>query len=479
MVRSLQEPVSRVLLDEAREHKEAAERSLAEHSAEARSELIRASTGLEDVSRAIPSNTALVAFVQYERSGTQKNERARGSSELWYAAFAMRAGSHQVHFVSIGNAAQIDSLIKAWRDEASGRSLEAGQARTVAERTYDEASGHLRRAVWDPLVPHVDGTSRVFVVPDGLLNLVNLAALEDHDGRYLAEAATAIHYLTTERDLLLQPPDQRGASTLLAVGGPAFDGLTPAAQTASARRAAECPSLANARFENLPGSLGEVTEISAIWRRSNNGRVTLLQGSAATESAVKGALAGHRIVHLATHGFFLGKDCASEVAAGRRAVGGLAAASTVDSELIENPLLLTGLAFAGANNRSEATLDQDEGLLTAEEIAGLNLRGTEWAVLSACDTGLGEIKAGEGVFGLRRAFQIAGARTVIMSLWSVEDESAREWMRALYEERLVRRLDTAAAVREAGLTVLRARRAKGLSTHPFYWAAFVAAGDWR
>jgi CHAT domain-containing protein len=159
-------------------------------------------------------------------------------------------------------------------------------------------------------------------------------------------------------------------------------------------------------------------------------------------------------------------------------VGAIATASRVSS-VTENPLLLSGLAFAGANRRMTATLEQDDRLLTAEEIAGLNLQGTEWAVLSACATGLGEIRAGEGVFGLRRAFQVAGARTVIMSLWSVEDESTRVWMRALYEKRLKQRLDTATAVREAGLTVLRARRAKGLSTHPFYWAAFVAAGDWR
>jgi CHAT domain-containing protein len=145
----------------------------------------------------------------------------------------------------------------------------------------------------------------------------------------------------------------------------------------------------------------------------------------------------------------------------------------------ENPLLLTGLALAGANRRGSAALDQDEGILTADEIARLNLQGTEWAVLSACDTGLGEIKAGEGVFGLRRAFQIAGARTVIMSLWPVEDESTRDWMRALYEGRMQRKLDTATAVHEANLTMLRARRAKGQTTHPFFWAAFVAAGDWR
>ena len=109
----------------------------------------------------------------------------------------------------------------------------------------------------------------------------------------------------------------------------------------------------------------------------------------------------------------------------------------------------------------------------------MNLDGVEWAVLSACDTGLGEIRAGEGVFGLRRAFQIAGARTVIMSLWSVGDESTRSWMRALYAGRLQRNLSTADAVREASLAVLRDRRSRHLSTHPFYWAGFIAVGDWQ
>jgi CHAT domain-containing protein len=144
---------------------------------------------------------------------------------------------------------------------------------------------------------------------------------------------------------------------------------------------------------------------------------------------------------------------------------------------VENPLLLAGLALAGANQRRSSKAEQDDGILTAEEIAGLNLQGTEWAVLSACDTGLGEIRAGEGVFGLRRAFQVAGARTVIMTLWSVEDRSAMQWMRALYEGRLRRGLTTADAVRDASLT--RQRRAHGESDHPFHWAGFVASGDWR
>src|SRR5204863_9718844 len=137
-----------------------------------------------------------------------------------------------------------------------------------------------------------------------------------------------------------------------------------------------------------------------------------------------------------------------------RGVGGLAGPP---ADPAENPLLLSGLALSSANNRALASADGDDGILTAEEVAGLDLSGVEWAVLSACDTGVGEIAAGEGVFGLRRAFQVAGARTVIMSLWSVDDEATRSWMRALYEGRFQRALSTADAVHAANLAVLRAR----------------------
>ena len=109
----------------------------------------------------------------------------------------------------------------------------------------------------------------------------------------------------------------------------------------------------------------------------------------------------------------------------------------------------------------------------------MNLEGVEWAVLSACNTGLGTVAPGEGIFGLRRAFQAAGVRTVIMSLWAVDDSAALEWMEALYRARLIDRMDTADAVRAASLAVIRERRASGRSTQPFYWAAFVSAGDWR
>ena len=142
-------------------------------------------------------------------------------------------------------------------------------------------------------------------------------------------------------------------------------------------------------------------------------------------------------------------------------------------------MLLSGLVLAGANHRKASKDGEEDGILTAEEISAMNLHGVEWAVLSACDTGVGVVKAGEGVFGLRRAFQVAGVRTIIMSLWAVEDQAARRWMTALYEGRYLKGLDTAQAVHQANARILSERRAKGQSTHPFYWAGFVAAGDWR
>ena len=154
-------------------------------------------------------------------------------------------------------------------------------------------------------------------------------------------------------------------------------------------------------------------------------------------------------------------------------------AVTAPTQVVERQFTLSGLALARANLRANVKPDAEDGILTAEEVVSLNLDGVDWAVLSACDTGLGRIRAGEGVFGLRRAFQIAGVRTVIMSLWAVEDEATRLWMRSLYEGRLVRRLSTSRAVRDASIAVLGDRRAKGLSAHPFYWAGFVAAGSWR
>jgi CHAT domain-containing protein len=460
-------------LDQARVEKEAAERAVAERSAEARAEIARSTSGLAEIRAAIPPRSALVSFVRYDRTRRPARADAPPRPVLpSYAAFVIRGASPTTAtFVPLGSAANIDALVRAWRAAV----LAGAGAVADAEARYRASAAPLRAAVWDPVARHLAGATRVFIVPDGLLNLVNFSSLPTATGRYLAESTQTLHYLATERDLLVDAPRPTGTSALV-IGRPAFD--------SAPRRAAEtrggCLVAGEWHFGDLPGTGLEARDISRVWSRAG-GEVTLLTGAAATKTAFRQALGGRRVVHLATHGFFLGDGCAPGATASR-SVGGLVAAPQrvpASPGSSDNPLLLSGLAMAGANRRIAAQRDQDNGILTAEEIAGLDLQGTEWAVLSACDTGLGEIRSGEGVFGLRRAFQIAGARTVIMSLWSVDDEATRLWMRALYEGRLLRHLDTADAVKQASVTALKQRRAAHQSTHPFYWAAFVAAGDWR
>jgi CHAT domain-containing protein len=477
IIRALQseQSVSRAMLERTLREKEEAERALAEESAALRDELARASAGLDDVRRHLPERAALASFVRFDRTSfvERQGRRVREVAPA-YMAFIMSSGSDRVDVVPLGAAVAMEKSVAGWQQHARGTALKAGDP--LAEQAYRQAGLNLRRQAWDRIVPHLNGAERVFVVADGSLNLVNFAALPDDRGGYLVESGPLVHYLSAERDLV---PTESSAPArgLLAIGGPAFDGPASARQPATSRQSG-CGTLQQLRFTSLPGTLAEAREITAAWS-IDGGDTALLTGSAASEAAVKRQMPGRRIVHLATHGFFLGDDCAPPRPPQTRAVGGFAAAPAPRTPATDNPLLLSGLALAGANTRTTASISQDDGILTAEEVAGLNLQGTEWAVLSACDTGVGAIRAGEGVFGLRRAFEIAGARTVIMSLWSVDDQATRTWMRSLYERRLSGKLETDQAVRAASLGLLRERRARGQSTHPFYWGAFVAVGDWR
>ena len=491
------------LVDAARREKELAERALADKSAAFRDEIARGEIGLDDVRRALPAGSALVAFARYDRTpvpapgaqapratSTATASASRPAAPVpSYVAFIIREGQSPIAFVPIGPAAGVDALVSRWH--AGILNIVGADSPGEVENAYRVAGAALRRRVWDPVASHLKDVNTVFVVPDGTLNLLSLAALPVGRTGYLIDQGPVIHYLSAERDLVTSSPAAASSRGLLAVGGAAFDDATlftgkvrsrPRPRRAPGWRGggglrASCGDLGSLTFDPLAGTLQEVREVARLWSDSP---ADVLESRGASERAFKQAAPGHRVLHLATHGFFLGSTCRPAIG-GTRAVGGLAPRlpSQANAGLADNPLLLSGLALAGANRRAAAAQGDDDGILTAEEVAALNLGGVEWAVLSACDTGLGEVKAGEGVFGLRRAFQIAGARTVIMSLWSVDDDATRVWMRALYEGRLQKHLNTADAMQQAGLSVLRARRARGESTHPFYWAGFVAAGDWR
>ena len=504
------------LVADAQRQKEDAERALADRSAAFRSKLSRADIGLDGVRANLAPGSSIVSFVRYDRSAFNQPVQAAATDSTAdrrsvprvvpsYLAFVLRSDASEPTIVQLGSAAPIDALIGNWRqamvDDVTSR---PDPARSGA--SYRSLGISLRQKIWDPLAARLGDARRVFVVPDGALNLVPLAALPTDRGGYLLEDGPVIHYLSAERDLVPENQTPSSDGGLLAVGGPAFadessfaallptGAASPPSKLSAAFRggSSNCVSFRSMQFEALPGSRGEVDSVAGLWTRygGNAGLLRTLTGADATERAFKQLGPGRRILHVATHGFFLGDDCAPAVE-GTRSVGGLATASkpavkSNDTEAMpltqsmpENPLLLSGLALAGANRRVAAGPDEEDGILTAEEVAALNLEGVEWAVLSACETGLGTVAAGEGVMGLRRAFQVAGVRTVIMSLWAVEDGATRAWMEALYRARLGDYLETPDAMRQASLALIRERKAQGLSTHPFYWAAFVAAGDWR
>jgi len=502
----------RRLVDQARQEREKAERTLAEKSDSFRADLGRRRAGLDDVAAALPPDSALVAFVLYHRYQITANSAAGKLAEPTpsYLAFVLQSGDREPVLVPLRAADRVDALVSRWGGQLEQEALAPGRSSKRTETTYRIAAAELRLAVWDPVVPHLGKAKRVFVVPDGALHLVNFAAMPVGRAEYLIEAGPRIHYLSAERDLV-PLGSQHENQGLLALGAPAFDdsshfaalgrqpkksevyqpGATGTLQSFRGNRSA-CGTFKSMRFEPLPASAIEVEHVVAFWKQAESPGagegtqlrgilrqdledVLYLHGAEATELGFKQYSRGKRVLHLATHGFFLGGGCPSP----GKSSEGPSTDTPWNSQWNESPLLSSGLVLAGANHHEEANEDEEDGILTSEEIAALDLSGVEWAVLSACDTGIGEVMAGEGVLGLRRAFQVAGVRTLIMSLWPVEDKSVQAWMTELYRSRLVERRSTIDAVHQASLKILRQRRAEQRSTHPFYWGAFVAAGDWR
>jgi len=417
----------------------------------------------ERIRSTLEPGTALVAYVLY------LDEPASGKSAgtPTYRAFVLPGPSAEPSTMWIGNAPDIDAAVTAWQDQARLGCQEqgSGSPRGLIDFSNDaetslaeyRASGTtLRELIWDPIQSRLGNADRVFLVLDGTLHLVNFAALPDRVDRYLVDDDRLLHVLDTERFLAAADHESQSSGILL-VGNPAYGVSGKDLPSRSS------PALSGINFEPLPHAKAEIEQLRELWRgfaAFSPLDVAVLTGPGASESAFKASASGRRILHIATHGFFV--------------PGGVGRSD------IDEPLAFSGLALGGANAWRKAANGAEDGLLTAEEVSSLDLCSVEWAVLSACETGLGSLEArGEGVFGLKRAFTLAGVRTVIMSLWNVDDEATLDWMTALYSSRILDGLDTAEAVRTASRSVLEDRRNTGNSTHPFYWAGFTAAGDWR
>jgi CHAT domain-containing protein/tetratricopeptide (TPR) repeat protein len=463
-----------------RELVDSTETELARRSASYRGQLAAREFGVDELRRALPQRSACLSYVRYQRPIGRAGER-----EPWFAAVVQRSGVSPLVLLELGRASTIDDAVARWRRAIDPKTI----ADPGAETAYRIAAEELRRLVWDPAAVTLSGVETLFVVPDGSLNLVSLAALPANGEAYLLERGPAFHYLTAERDLAGRTGSTKGRG-LLALGDPAFeDQSNPTAVTAVAEavrgHTPTCASFSSTRFGPLPAAADEVAAVRSIWgERPGAGGATMLVGPAATELAFKRQAPGKQVLHLATHGFFLGDDCGAP--GPYRGIGGVSqrrdiAESTKRdaqaNDLSASPLMLSGLALAGANLRDTAVPGAEDGILTAEEVSALDLSGVRLAVLSACRTGAGRITSGEGVFGLRRAFLVAGAATVVTNLWDVEDRAGQAWIEEFYRGRLLRGRTIPEAVRGASLAVLAARRSAHLSVHPFYWAGWVAVGD--
>ncbi|MGH7725325.1 MAG: CHAT domain-containing protein [Candidatus Eiseniibacteriota bacterium] len=444
--------------------------------------------GLERVRAGLTSDQALVSFA----FGSD------GSGETTLGAFVAIAGSKRVQWVPIGTARALDAALRPWVD-CLGRPPANNDDSGSAERTCRDLGARVRDRTWDPIARAVGGAREILIVPEGPVIDLPWLALPTSGRSYLAESPVRVRVLWSERDVVPPLAAAPKTSGLLAVGDPAFDRAphfdsTAAPALAPGLRAPPSPCIGSKGWElrALPAARAEAEGIARSW---SEGGARVLLGEEADESRFKHEAPAKAVLHLATHGIMVQDTCRIAATLDTRGVGALdvfpgetkpkkgkrsrpSASPAPSRPTLEQPWLerQVWLALVGANRPLDSSGDENEGLLTAEEVVTLDLRGTDWVVLSACHSGYGQAWAREGVLGMRRAFHLAGAASVIASRWAVADESTREWMSELYAAR-GRGAHAAAATSEASRAVLTRRRAEHRTTHPFYWAAFSSIGE--
>jgi len=470
-------------VDELEEQSNELETSLVQRfrTLEENRKLARASW--QEVQKALGPDEAAVEFVRFKY-----HDGKQWSAKSYYIALVVSAQTHLAP----------DLVVLGEGNELEKKALADYQDRVGALRP-DPNSGRLfYQAYWKPLEAKLAGMKKVYVSPDGVLNQISWAAVPTDDGGLLADRYDVDVVLST-KDLLRERHTVSDQSAVL-IGNPKFDldetgqraavaaleknrqqssGGGPAQVSSSGeKKSAEGwnPSVANVApsprspdaqggpLDPLPGTEVELESIRGLLRKKG-WQMDIYSRELALEEAIKHV--NHpRLLHVATHGFF---EPDQELP--NRDVNGAHSG-------LEDPMLRSGLFFAGADRARTAgqpVADLDDGVLTAYEATGLNLQGTELVVLSACETGLGKVANGEGVFGLRRALQEAGAEAVLMSMWSVPDEETQELMAFFYEKWLSGQ-SKHDALSDAQQELRKALRARWGEAPPYYWAAFVLVG---
>ena len=365
---------------------------------------------LSDIAAALPAKAVLIDFYSYRADGEQK----------LLAAVMTKKGKKPVYtLIAYADLAGIEAAIKQYRDGIQDEDIEEGDLRADGQAAYTR--------IFDPLRTVIGTAKEVYIVPDGLLNITPFNALITEKGHYLIEDRD-LHILSSVRDLVASalPPAKGG---YLINAGPNYDlrntDVKTVIETLERRRSVELEQglrafssgMRGLKFSPLPGAEKE-GQLIVERIKENKKSYKIYSTDAAEEEILKTIATPPEVLHIATHGFFLKADDSL-----RKRLLKMQRSSEIQVPPPgDNPLLRAGLAFAGINTNAQflGEIDtENDGVLTALEVLGLNLEGTKLAVLSACETGLGEIHEGEGVYGLQRAFQEAGARSVINSLWEV------------------------------------------------------------
>lgn len=407
------------------------------------------------------------------------------TSTVYYIALVVTPVSKTPDFVVLGEAQKLESAslagYRAHVGQTRGLTAEAapGEAQATGAEGGDTSAAY--DAFWKPLEPALAGVKRVYVSPDGVLNQIPIGLLADRTGKLLLEKYQ-LRIVNSTKDLL-RPQHAAQLKSALLVGNPKFDlteaeqrtaltelsgGIAHPAQVGGDLNAVVLQgqregALSGGSLNPLPGTQVEVNEIVRLLKNSG-WQISQYTGEHALQEAVE-RQRSPRVVHIATHGFFLSdQDLAPK-----------SKTASAPRTSIMDPMLRSGLFFAGADRvRAGAApiAGLDDGVLTAYQASQLDLEGTELVVLSACETGLGQQSNGEGVFGLRRGLQEAGASAVMMSMWSVPDRETQELV-ALFYAKWLGGMDMPEALRQAQLQereTVRTRYGKDL---PFYWGAFV------
>ncbi|MGH7960314.1 MAG: tetratricopeptide repeat protein [Candidatus Binatia bacterium] len=454
------------------------EEFLAQRSGLVAQELAQRQITGQMVASRLSKDSALVEFVRIRDWDEKKN---KWSDTERYLAFVLTP-DNQVALTDLGEVTKIDSSIKAALTAINPPDFD--RAIEAYSRQADAELAELYRLLLQPLEAVLGTRERLIVSPNGELNKLPFAALRTPDGHYLVEKMT-LSYVASGRDLLRGKTNVSPTVDLLLVANPAFDDkgvLQVAAASGDAPRAAD---YGTKKFTPLPGTAEEARVIPPLIKGTHK----VLEGKQATESAVH-TTTSPKVLHLATHGFFLKDEeisppdlltfasvFASDPGRGKDGIKAVSPSAVNGRPATKmNPMVRSGLALAGANHAKEIAAG-DDGILTALEVTGMNLYGTDLVVLSACETGVGDVQVGEGVYGLRRAFVLAGAKNLAMSLWPVGDSTTREQMETFYKA-YTQGKQPAEALRRAQLhTIANLRELTATMKEPLapvkLWAPFI------